>query len=41
MGDPEQKVIRLRRIVFDPQYSIFPSFHYSMDYLTAQTTPLG
>jgi hypothetical protein len=26
---------------FDPQYSIFPSFHYSMGYLTVKTTPLG
>jgi hypothetical protein len=23
------------------QYSIFPPFHYSMGYLTANTTPLG
>ena len=26
---------------FDPQYSIFPPFHYSMGSLTANTTPLG
>jgi hypothetical protein len=25
---------------FDPQYSIFPPFHYSMGSLTANTTPL-
>ena len=27
--------------IFDPQYSIFPSFRYSMGYLAVKTTPLG